>query len=132
VTGRPRGLDLNEHGVVVAVEEHAPDTLHVAAGAALVPELLPPAAPEVRLAGLEGRRQRLTVDVGEDEDLAAGGILNDARREAVGTETDGGEKLLRVYVRPASRRARNSSMISTPALVPMRAAPALIISSTSS
>ena len=69
---------------MVAVQPRREHALHVAAGAALVPELATAAAPEMRLAGGQRGGERLGVGVGDHEDLAAGGVLHHAGHEAVG------------------------------------------------
>jgi hypothetical protein len=82
VARRACGLDECEDRVAVAVEPQRADSLRVARGRALVPELVARAALEVQLAGLAGATQRLVVHVREREDLARAPVLDDARHQA--------------------------------------------------
>src|SRR5215211_4523694 len=86
VAGRPGGLDEHEDRVLVAVEADLLDALDVARRGALVPQLLARARPEPRLAGLARAPERLVVHVGEREDLAGAGVLDDARKQLHGTD----------------------------------------------
>src|SRR3954470_66967 len=90
VAGGAGRLDEREHGVAVAVEPQRPDGLRVAARRALVPQLLPRAAPEMQLAGALRGLDGLGVLVGEGEDLARAPVLDDARDEPTLVEGDGG------------------------------------------
>src|SRR5436305_6708387 len=90
VTGGPGRVDEREESVGVAVVAQPPDLLHVARGLALVPELLPGAAEEVRLTCRARAREGLLVHVGEREYLARERVLNDARHESVLVEGDFG------------------------------------------
>src|SRR4051812_32984141 len=82
VTGGAGGLDEGEQRVAVAVQPERSDRLDVAGRRALVPELVPRAAPEVQLAGLARLGHRLGVGVGEGEDLSRAPVLHDDRDEA--------------------------------------------------
>ena len=106
--------------------------LHVAAGAALVPELLPAAAPEMRLAGRQRGSQGLLAGVGDHEHLAAVRGLDHAGHQAVRVVADELEEGGVVHGEvSAPRQARHSFMMATPALVPTLTAPALTMRSTS-
>ena len=65
---------------------HRAHGLGVAAGRALVPQLLAGAAPEPGLAALQGALQRLAVHPGQGQHPPAGGVLDDGRDQAVGAE----------------------------------------------
>src|SRR5919106_4167506 len=93
VAGGARRVDECDVGVAVAVVPEGPEALNVAGGLALVPQLVARARPEPHLTGRAGALERLLVHVGEGEDLAGVGVLDDA-----------GEKL-HGYLRGASRPA---------------------------
>ena len=75
MAGGPGRLDQGDDRVAVAVVAELAQAHHVPRGFAFVPELLPRAAVEVELAGLERQPQGLLVRVGERQDLAAGEVL---------------------------------------------------------
>ena len=90
VAGGPGGLDEREQRVAVAVVADRAHRLGVAGRRALVPQLLPRAAPEVQLAGRARARERLGVHVGEREHLARVPVLDHAGHEALRVVGDRG------------------------------------------
>ena len=75
-------------GVVVAIQPDFFDDELVAGGGALVPQLLPRAAPQMQFAGLARAREGLLVGVGEGEDLPRVPVLDDDGDEAVLVEAE--------------------------------------------
>ena len=57
--------------------------LHIAAGVALTPDLLPAPAPKDRPPLGDGQRQRLGVHIGEGQHLFGVVVLHDGRNEAL-------------------------------------------------
>ena len=84
--GRAALLDLEEEHVLVAVGVEFLHPLDVAGLLALAPKLVARTAPVGGLFCLQGVHERLGVHEGEHEHLAGGGVLRDARDEAVGSE----------------------------------------------
>src|SRR5439155_10515143 len=81
VAGRAGRLDEREERVAVAVEPQRANTLDVPRGRALVPVLLPRAAPKVQLAALARAPHGLGVRVGQGQDLPGSPVLDDDRDE---------------------------------------------------
>src|SRR5207247_610327 len=77
-----------QQGVPVAVVAQPSQRLDVPARLALVPQLLPGAAPEVHLAGLARARERLGVHPRQREHLARAPVLHHARNQAPLVEVD--------------------------------------------
>ena len=77
VARRPRRLDPHEERVAVAVVPQLDDAQRVARRRALVPQLLPRAAPEPRFAGLARQPLGLRVHPREHEHAPARGVLDD-------------------------------------------------------
>ena len=84
VAGRARGAHAEEDRVAVAVVAHLLDRHRVPRRRALVPVLLPRAAPEPRLAALARAPQRLVVHPGEHQHAVGLRVLDD-RRQSVRT-----------------------------------------------
>jgi len=83
--------DAEEEGVAIAVGEGFDDAEAIAAGGAFLPELGAGAAEESDVAGAEGEGEGVGIEEAEHEDLAGGGVLNDAGEEAAGFgEVEGG------------------------------------------
>src|SRR5205807_4805241 len=80
---RPARNDADHQRVTVAVLGDVHHLLRVAARGALVPQLVPAAAPEPRLTRFPRLRQRLLVHVGEREDRAAARVADDGGNETV-------------------------------------------------
>jgi hypothetical protein len=78
VTGRSGRLDESDESVAIAVVADLANALDVARGCSLAPDLVPAAAVEVDLAGLQREQQGLFVHVREGEDLARAGVLHHA------------------------------------------------------
>ena len=78
------GLDLEDHGVQVAVHEDLVDDLEVSAGFALYPEFLSGSRPVGCLSGGEGGVPCLLVEVCLHEDFAGFPVLCDDGDESVG------------------------------------------------
>ena len=109
---RPDRVDGHEQGVSIAVDVEADEPQDVAALLALAPESVARPRVEVDLAGLERRRERLGVHPGEHQDPAVGGVLDDRRRQAVGTEPHGGQVRRRHAAAPdATRTGRPAAAI---------------------
>lgn len=86
VSGMARGagrVDEREQRIGVAIGSQLDYTLHVAAGSALVPELLPAAAPKPGGARLEREAHRLSAHPGDHEHLARIVLLHHAGDEAM-------------------------------------------------
>ena len=79
-------LDPDPHRVLVAVDPHLDDALHVAGGLALPPQLAARAAEKPGLAGLDGLRKRLGVHMGDHQHIARPRVGGNAGNEAVGVE----------------------------------------------
>src|SRR5581483_7507259 len=77
-------LDLQQHGVGVAVDVHLADLLDVAALLALPPQPAAAAAVVDRPAGAERLLERLPVHPGEHEHLAGVRVLGDRRNQPAG------------------------------------------------
>jgi hypothetical protein len=91
-----------DEGVLVAVGRDLDDFLELAAGGALVPELLAAAAVVHRLAELQGLAQGFGIHVGEHERRTGVGIHRHGRDEAVLVELRGeGQTLLDALFRVA-------------------------------
>ena len=75
----------------IAIISKLDDLLRVAAGGALVPQLLAAAAPKHRLAALERQRQAFGVHPRHHEHLARFHVLHDARDQPVGVVFQLGE-----------------------------------------
>src|SRR5205814_9454039 len=84
VTGRPTDLlDLQQHGVGIAIDVHFTHLLHIAALLALSPESAPAAAVVASPSGAQGLLVGLAVHPGEHEYLATVGVLcNDGLQAA--------------------------------------------------
>ena len=95
-------VHMQDEGILVAVGEDLDNFLELAAGGALVPELLAAAAVVHRLAKLQGLAQGLGVHVGEHERRAGVGIHRHGRDEAMLVELRGkGQTLLDALFRVA-------------------------------
>src|SRR5262245_58807490 len=85
MTGDPARLFNGEQDrVVVAVEPHVADALHMPGCLALAPQTAARARPVVRFARRNGARQRIAIHPGERKDLAGLGVLRNRRDETVG------------------------------------------------
>src|SRR5262249_34226051 len=69
-----------------------------------VPELLPAAAPEVGFVVLDCEFQRFLIHIGNGQNLASPGILNNSRDEAVGSETRFFDDIVHRMTTPRSRK----------------------------
>src|SRR5688572_29534981 len=76
-------LHLVEDGVLVAVDEYARDPLDVSALLSFLPEFLPAPAVIVCISGGPGEFQRLSVRVGEHQNLTRPSFLHDDRYQSV-------------------------------------------------
>ena len=75
---------------------------------------------------------RLGVGPRHHEDLASGGVLHDTGHQAAVVVADAVKEVGRIHRQSVVSSPRNWRMMAAPWLVPMRAAPALSISATSS
>ena len=85
-------LDEGQEGVVVAIGSEGEHLLQVAAGSALVPQLLTGAAPKPGVAGFQGLLQAFPVHVGQHQHLAGALFLHNA-----GDKGGFGEVLFQVH-----------------------------------
>src|SRR5260370_30091077 len=79
-------LHLDPNRILVAVEAHLHDPLHVTGGFALAPQALPRAAEVPSLAGRDRLGDRLRIHVRDHQDLARTRIRHDAGHKAIGIE----------------------------------------------
>src|SRR6478672_12355131 len=78
-----KALHLQQHGIVVAVDEHVDDLELVARGLALHPQLVARAAEEGGEAGAARFRERDVVHEADHQDLRGVGILDDGGNQSV-------------------------------------------------
>ncbi len=83
VTGRTGLVDQHEQRISVAIDPQFHQTLDMARGRALLPELLARARPVGDAPGLEGPRHRGRIHEGQHQHLARRVILRDRRDQAV-------------------------------------------------
>ena len=101
--------DLEEDGVLVAVDARLDDGLDLAARRALAPELAARARPVPGLAGRKRPRQRLGVHVRDHQHLAGVGVGRDRGDEAVRAEAGGEhEPFLELLLRGGDRERRRA------------------------
>ena len=77
-------LDLEQHGVAVAVQADGKHFLYVPGRAALVPEFLAAAAPVMGLAGFQGTFPGFFIHIGQHEHFARGRVLRDGGDQSLG------------------------------------------------
>lgn len=78
-------LDLEQHGIPVAIDEELSNALDVATFLAFAPEAPATSAVIHGLPGAQGFFPRFAVHMGDHQDLAGTGVLRDGRNEIVGT-----------------------------------------------
>jgi hypothetical protein len=78
--------DLEQYGVLVAVDPQLDHVLQLAAGVALLPEFIARPAEVVRDLGVDRQLQRLGVHPGQHQDLAGVGVLGDSHDQAIAVE----------------------------------------------
>src|SRR5437773_331441 len=97
-------FDFDEHCVVIAVETDLHYSLGIARCLALVPKLLPAAAPQVRLPPFQRELEGFFVHIRNRQHLAGVRILDDGWNQTVGAELCIFEDLVHRTTTPRSRR----------------------------